>query len=252
MEGKSMERRDIQPPQMLIAGSAGAHARVAAIRIVDEIKDALSEKGYCTLFLSGGATPRPVYKEMARPQTSKTVDWTKVQFYFVDERCVPPDHPESNYRMAAEEFLSPIHAAAEQIHRIRGESSDPESEATRYAGELPTGDIDIMILGIGAEGHTASLFPDSKALNEVQRPAAAVIVPASPSRRITITPPVIKRARQRIVLASGVSKAGIIARAIRGRYMPNVLPVQFALPGLWILDADAASELRIETDQELL
>jgi 6-phosphogluconolactonase len=236
---------------MLIAGSPDALARVAARRIADEIESILSDTGGCRLFLTGGATPEPVYRELAKRQTSGDIDWTGVEFFFTDERCVPPDHPHSNYRMAADALLTPIAVPPEHVHRIVGEAADLEAEASRYAGEIPES-IDLMLLGIGRDGHTASLFPGSEALDEHGRLIVPVTVPVTPTRRITVTPPLIRRATRRIVLAGGVAKAGIVARAVRGAYTPRRIPVQHALPGLWILDSPAASELGIDSGRGVL
>jgi 6-phosphogluconolactonase len=246
-----MGAQEVQRPQMLIAGSTGAFPRVAATRITDELKSGIARSGQCSLFLTGGPEAERVYRELAKPQTSKKIDWSKVVFFFIDERCVAPDHPRSNYRMAFETMLESLAIPSERIHRIRAEEADVDAEANRYAEAIPAA-IDLMLLGLGAEGHTASLFPGAAVIDEQHRLVVPVRVPSSPARRITLTPPAIRRARLRIVLASGVDKAGIVARAIRGPFTPGRIPVQLALPGLWILDADSASELRIGTDRGVL
>jgi 6-phosphogluconolactonase len=162
--------------------------------------------------------------------------------YFGDERGVPPDDPESNYRMAMEVLLSRVAIPAERIHRIKGESHDLDAAAATYARELPAA-LDVLILGMGADGHTASLFPGSPALREHQRRAVAVDRPKPPRRRITITPPVIVAAGHVVMLVTRRDKASAVARALDGDAEPGEVPAVLARHGVWFLDAAAAGQL---------
>lgn len=226
----------------LVVAQASDFARIAAEVIIQEIETAVETRGRCALALAGGSTPRPVYEEMARPAQEERVPWALIDFYFSDERCVPPDSPESNYRMACNALLRGGPVDLPRVHRIEGERPDRDNAAADYAALLPPR-LDLLLLGMGADGHTASLFPGSPALDVQAGRVVAVQCPKPPPWRITITPPVIADAVSVIVLAAGKDKAGIVARAIRGPYAPKEIPVQLALRGIWILDRAAASEI---------
>lgn len=167
-----------------------------------------------SIALAGGTTPRAVYARLALP-------WAEINFYFSDERAVPPDHPESNFRMARE--LLP----AARLHRMES--------AEEYARILPE-PLDLLYLGMGEDGHTASLFPGSPALEETRR----VVAVRGPDR-ITITPPVIASARALLVVATGAAKAAMVRRAREGPWDPRAVPAQLARHGTWIVDRAAAS-----------
>jgi 6-phosphogluconolactonase len=222
---------------------SASFADEAAKLILERIADSIRERGRCTLALAGGTTPGPVYQRMSVSPVSTLVEWERVGVYFGDERCVPADHPDSNYRMAHQALLRHVAIPTASVHRIAGEGADPELVARDYERVLP-GRLDVLLLGMGADGHTASLFPHSPALAERTRRIVSVSRPPPSPPRITITPPVIAAAHTVLVLASGAGKAAAVARALEGTYAPEELPVQIALRGTWIIDDAAGRELR--------
>ena len=171
--------------------------------------------------LAGGRTPRRAYELLGqRPG----IDWARVDLWFGDERCVPPDDPESNYRLVAESLLS--HAAGARVHPVDGRA-DPDAAAAAYAAEIRGVRLDLALLGLGEDGHTASLFPGSPALDVRDREAVAVTAPKPPPRRITLTFPVLEAAAARLVLAVGEGKAEAVAAVLRGpdrRFPASLLP----------------------------
>jgi 6-phosphogluconolactonase len=171
------------------------------------------------------------------------LSWDRVEIFFGDERAVPPGDPQSNYRMARESLLDAVPIPSRQVHRMPAERPDRDAAAAEYAAQLPAR-LDLIILGIGADGHTASLFPGSAALEERARKVMAVEGPRAPRRRLTVTPPVITSAVNKIVLAGGSEKAGAVARALEGPDDPDACPAQLARDGIWIVDSAAASGLR--------
>lgn len=213
----------------------------AAARIADAIARAASEAedGLARVALAGGTTPVPVYRRLVAPGR---VDWSRVLVYFGDERCVPPDHGESNFRMVRESFLDPAGVDSSRVFPMDGGHPNPDTAAAEYAALLPT-PLPVVVLGIGEDGHTASLFPGSPALQE--RTRLVVAVPAAGARRarITITPPVITTAKRVFVLARGGRKASAVARALEGTWDPGACPAQLARHGIWLVDADAAGDL---------
>lgn len=203
----------------------------------------IRDRGCCTVALAGGETPRPVYERLARDPCALRISWRDVQIYFGDERAVPPTDPASNYRMAAESLLGRVPIPADRVHRMAAEREDREAAARAYARELPDA-LDLLVLGMGPDGHTASLFPGSPALGETRQKVAPVVGPKLPPHRLTITPPVIAAARRVAVLVVGAEKAATVARVLQGPARPREWPVQLALRGAWFLDRAAAGELR--------
>lgn len=230
-------------PERVHVFDLASFAAAAAERIVVAVGAAVEERGGCALALSGGSTPHPVYEQMALSPLRERIAWERLTIYFGDERCVPPDDTESNYRMADEALLSRVPILRAAIHRMPGERPDHDAAAEDYARLLPDA-LDVLLLGVGDDGHTASLFPRSDALREETRRVVAVRGPAPPVRRLTITPPVIEAARTILVLASGKAKSAAIARALDGPWLPEEVPVQLARGGTWLLDRAAASALR--------
>jgi len=228
-------------PSVVVAGNAD-YPRVAAEEILQEIESAVELNGRCSIALAGGSTPEPVYRELARPAMAERLPWGLLDVFFSDERCVPPDHPDSNYRMAWNTLLHGSPLEPGQIHRMKGEWQDHDAAAAEYQSVLPPR-IDVLLLGMGEDGHTASIFPGSPAIDERTRLVVAVRSPRPPEWRITLTPPAIEKAGTVMVLASGCRKAPMVARAIRGSFDPINVPVQLALAGVWLLDRDAASEI---------
>ena len=214
---------------------------LAARLIAEEARVHSSALGRCSVALAGGNTPRPIYQELARmPRGALPIE--KLDFYFGDERCVPPDDPRSNYRMAREALFDPAGIDPARVHRIEAERPDRDRAAADYQAILP-GPLDILVLGMGEDGHVASLFPRSAALRETARRVVAVEGPKPPPWRLTITPPVIRAARTVVVAAVGKEKAAAAARALLGDEHPEDVPAQLARTGIWVLDRAAAALL---------
>ncbi len=214
-------------------------ANVAAERIAVALTSALAAESTASIALAGGTTPRAAYEALAR---IPGIDWTRVHVYFGDERAVPPTHEDSNYRMAEAALFSRVALPANNIHRVQAELPDREAVARAYEALLPEA-FSVMVLGIGEDGHTASLFPGSPALEEQTRRFLPVIGPKPPPERYSVTPIVIKLARKLIMLATGAGKAEAVARALEGPLDIRHTPSALAREGLWLLDPAAASKL---------
>lgn len=230
-------------PNVVVEDSKAFSGR-AAQWLAETMAGVLADRGRCAIALSGGRTPGPVYTALATGNSSSRIDWSRVEVYFADERGVPPDDPESNYRLVRETLLTRVPVPVAQVHRVKGESRDLDAAAAGYARELP-GALDVLVLGMGADGHTASLFPRSPAVLEHQRRAMVVEGPRPPRQRITITPPIIAAARHVVVLVTGREKAPAVARALEGDAAPTDVPAVLARPphGVWFLDIAAAGQL---------
>jgi 6-phosphogluconolactonase len=236
----------------------GELAAAAADRIATETAEAVAARGVCRIGLSGGGTPRPVYQALARPPLAGQMPWDRVELFWGDERCVPPDDPASNYRMACEAFIEEVPIPAANVHRIEGERP-PEEAAAAYAEVLGDEPIDILLLGIGADGHTASLFPGTPHMEGGPegggeggegggRSVIATISPAPPAERVSLTLGAINRARTVYFLVAGADKAGrlaeIFAQIESGAPALPAARVQPASQNLiWLLDRGAAGEL---------
>ena len=228
-------------------------ALAAAERFVDysnELRD-MSER--FSVALAGGNTPRQVYELLATERFKNRVEWSQVHLFFGDERCVPPEHPDSNYAMAYEALISRVPIPAKNVHRIPGESN-PNEGALEYENELRAffaglawPRFDLVLLGMGEDGHTASLFPASAALKEMSRWVVATRNEQSRQERITLTVPVFNHARRIMVLVTGKKKAQRLKEVLRRQPGSEQLPVQAITPinGMleWLVDADAASLL---------
>ncbi|MBI4500373.1 MAG: 6-phosphogluconolactonase [Gemmatimonadetes bacterium] len=216
--------------------------QAAAAWIVSAIKRTVEAQGRCSIALAGGSTPRPVYWALTQEPFRSAIPWQRLWVYFGDERAVPPDHPDSNFCAAREALLRHVAVPETQVFRMEAERADREAAAEEYARVLPAR-LDILILGMGPDGHTASLFPGSSAMEERERRVVPVIGPKPPAARLTITPPVIGSAREAVVLVTGEDKAATLARALQGPMAPRDLPAQLAREGTWILDRAAAGGL---------
>jgi 6-phosphogluconolactonase len=227
----------------LVVAASETFAGTAARLIADMIASAVAARGTCSVALCGGNTPVPVYQDLA----AQSVRWDNVAIYFGDERAVPPDHPDSNFGMARRTLFSQAGIAAQQIHRMEAERSDIDAAAAEYDHQLPPR-LDLLLLGVGPDGHTASLFPSSPALLERVHRVAAVAPPPPPLqpqlRRMTLTPPAIAAARQIVIMVTGADKAELLARILEGPDQPTTLPAQLARGGTWVLDPAAAGQLQ--------
>jgi len=237
--------------EFLVFSDADHLHRAAAQRFAALASNAIAERGRFTVALAGGSTPRPFYALLAGEPGShvqavvEEIDWAHVQVFWGDERCVPPSHPDSNYRMARRALLDRVPIPPENVHRMRGELP-PEEGAAAYRWELQQalgadGRLDVVFLGLGTDGHTASLFPGSTALHERQRSVVAVYVEKLASWRLTLTLPVINAARHVIFLVAGQNKADPLARVRAGAPLPaaRVQPSRGQLT--WLVDRDAAA-----------
>ncbi|MBA3658488.1 MAG: 6-phosphogluconolactonase [Gemmatimonadales bacterium] len=225
----------------LVVVETTAFASAAARRLMVELQRVLESQERCSLALSGGSTPRPVYECLAAESAGDV--WGRVDVFFGDERCVRPTDPASNFRMAREALLDRVPVDPAHVHRMEGERADRDTAALTYEAILPAR-LDVLILGLGDDGHTASLFPSAPSLAERGRRVVAVRAPRPPFDRLTITPPVILEARLTVALVAGADKALALARVIDGAYEPSRTPGQLARAGLWITDTAAAARLK--------
>ena len=227
-------------PERVVIENGDRFVDAAATWVAASIAAVLARRERCALALSGGSTPRAIYSHLA--DRFVDVPWGLLDVYFGDERRVPPDDPRSNYHMAWEELLSRVPVLPSRVYRMEGERADPFAAARDYEAILPAS-LDVLLLGMGSDGHTASLFPGAPQLEERARRVVPSISPAPPVGRLTITPPVIAAAGHVAVIVSGLEKAPAVARALEGNFDPRVTPVQLALGATWILDSDAAARL---------
>jgi len=228
--------------KLIVAKDAAELARTAAEWIAKTVAETVRKSGVCSVALSGGSTPRPVYEELGNSDLAGKFPWQEVEFYFADERAVPLDHPESTYRLVKETLLRSHPDALGRVYRMPADAPDREEAAQRYGRRLPN-PLDVLLLGMGEDGHTASLFPGSDALDEKDRRVVAVKGPKPPFERLTITPPVIQEARAVLVLVSGITKAHMLSRALGGVFDPKEVPAQLARQGTWIVDHAAATQM---------
>jgi 6-phosphogluconolactonase len=230
-----------------VAGAAAEmFARAAA--------DAVAVAGRFAVALSGGSTPRRLYRRLGSDPWRARLPWDRCHLFFGDERAVPPDHPDSNYRMVRETLLDAVPIPAAQVHRIRAEADDPERAAHDYEDELAAffgrgvpPRFDLVLLGMGEDGHTASLFPGSPVLEERRRWVAAPWVEAKQARRLTLTLPVLNQAALVLFLVCGPDKAGTLPRVLRPETGTPLPPAARIAPAtgrlVWLLDGDAARDL---------
>ncbi len=229
-------------PQLLVAKDKGELRRLAAELLAKEIRAAVLARGVCALALSGGSTPGPVYDELGNSDLAATLPWPQLEIYFADERAVPADHAESNYKLAKDTLLRSHPEALGRMFRMPADASDRDQAATRYAQLLPD-PLDVLVLGLGPDGHTASLFPGSAAIAETERRVLSVTAPKPPPLRMTITPPVIRSARVVVVIAAGAEKASVLARALDEAEDPRAIPGRLARHAVWVVDQAAAGPL---------
>jgi 6-phosphogluconolactonase len=249
-QGRSMANVTILPDAQRLALEG-------AQRFIQIASQAIEAQGSFAVSLAGGTTPVQMYGVLASEPYSEEIDWSRVFFFWGDERCVPPDHPDSNYRRAKTTLLDLVPVPPENVHRIQGElppeqaaeayeeallaffSSLPGEEERRQAG------FDLALLGMGDDGHTASLFPGAPAIHEDTRWVKAQYVDRVAAWRITLTPAILNRARQVIFLVSGQAKSYTLPRVIYGSYQPERYPAQVIRPQngepVWLIDEAAAA-----------
>ena len=226
-------------PERIVTADVATFVSRAAEWIAQALRESVDRQGSCALALAGGDTPLPVYRRVAE---LPGVPWRRTSIFFTDERAVPPEHPESNYRRVEDTLLSRVEVPRAQIHRMQAERPDLEQAAAEYAALLPE-PVDLLLLGMGVDGHTASLFPHSPALAETVRRVVPAGGPAASPPRLTITPLVIRSSRNLLMLVAGAAKSEQVARALDGPEDVAALPAQLARRGTWILDRAAAAGL---------
>jgi 6-phosphogluconolactonase len=235
---------------------AAAVAAAAAELFVASAAKALTERESWTCALSGGSTPRATYELLARPPLVDRVNWGSVHLFWGDERHVPPDDPDSNYRMVSEALLKHVPIPADHVHRVLAELPSAAAAAAAYEdtlravfklgpGEFPH--FDFVLLGMGPDGHTASLFPNTPALSEQQALVVANPVAKLQTDRITLTLPVLNNAREIVFLVTGQEKAAPLAAVLQGERRPDELPSQSIQPVdgslTWLVDTAAADQI---------
>ena len=234
---------------------APATAQAAAQLFSAAAKEAVEARGRARIAISGGSTPKAMFKLLAAEPFLSRTPWDKLDLFWVDERSVPPTDADSNFKMTREAMLDHVPLPAPQVHRIEGEL-DPELAASRYESELrntfklegaETPTFDLILLGMGDDGHTASLFPHTEGLNELSRLVIANHVPQKSTWRITLTWPVINQGRQVAFLLEGGAKATLLNEVLTGPYQPETYPTQLIRPAngklLFLLDQAAAAAL---------
>jgi len=221
----------------------------AAGKIVEIADASIISRGIFTIALAGGSTPKSLYQLLAADEYKNKVEWSKVFFFFGDERNVLPDSDESNFKMAKENLFSPLSIAASNIERWETELEVPEKIAAGYASKLEmffraAPRFDLILLGMGDDGHTASLFPFTEALRETERNAVANPVEKLKTTRLTLTFPVINNARNVVFLVKGADKAETLHTILEAEFEPEKYPAQAVKPVsgelLWLIDREAA------------
>lgn len=238
-------------PRIRVLATPQDVARFAADHLLDAARQAVAVNGSFSLALSGGSTPRLLYQLLAGEPYLSEFPWADTEIFFGDERCVPPDHPDSNYRMARETLLSKVPVPATSVHRMKGEI-DPAAAAREYQQLLQERfgvgpGIDLVLLGLGEDAHTASIFPDTPAAGETAAWVLGYFAEKSstgPSWRVTLTAPFINRSKEVVFLICGASKATPLQQVLEGPCNPQHLPAQLIRPAsgqlLYVLDAAAA------------
>jgi 6-phosphogluconolactonase len=235
-------------------------ADAAAHLFVGAANAAIEARGEFIVALAGGSTPRSMFARLAIPPVSRNLDWSRVHIVWGDERCVPPDHASSNYRMAREALLDHVAIPEANVRRIRGED-EPFKAAVAYERVLrallrtpigpprtdPATRLDLVLLGLGSDGHTASLFPGANTVHDSDRWIAAVRVGGTSMWRVTMTPAVVNASAEVVFVVSGATKAAPVRKVLEGPHRPHELPAQLIAPMtgrvLWLLDARAAAAL---------
>jgi len=248
-----------EPATVRIFETSEDLARAAAEQCVRLGLEAVKARGDFSIALAGGSTPKRLYTLLASEQDNSfrsRFPWQEIHFFWGDERHVPPDHADSNYRMAFETMLSKVPVSDSQLHRIESENPDARRAAQGYEQDLRRHfslnpgvwpQFDLVLLGLGPDGHTASLFPDTDVLEEKSLVAAAVWVPKFQSWRITLTAPLLNHAANVLFLVSGKDKAEALRAVLHGEFQPRRYPAQLIQPVqgrlTWLVDREAASLL---------
>ena len=241
-------------PQVQVLPDLEAISHKAAEMFVNTSRTCIASQGNFSVAVSGGSTPRKLYSLLGSAEYSPQVDWQRVHFFWVDERCVPKEHEESNFKTVFDRLLSKISIPDENIHRIKGEkdpdkaAQDYEEEVRKFSGTSGLPMLDLVILGMGEDGHTASLFPGSNLLKERIRLAAPVYLERPNRNRITLTLPVLNNASQIIFLVAGHAKADVVYEILGNGRKKERYPAGMIHPAhgsiTWLIDQEAAKKLR--------
>ena len=240
--------------QVVIYPDTNTLSHEAAQYIVRLANEAIVSHGRFSIALSGGSTPRVLYGLLGDEPYRSQIAWSQVEIFWSDERCVPPDSSDSNYQLAQEVLLSKVPIPASQIHRMPADKSDRDAASLEYTQEMQRvfgtdriPSFDLLQLGMGPEGHTASLFPHQSSLQEQQRLVMPVNVPKPPPPRLTFTPPLLNAAKHVLFLVTGADKAEAVQAVLEGGYQPEEYPAQIVRPPhgdvTWMLDTAAAGKL---------
>jgi 6-phosphogluconolactonase len=250
---EAVQARQIGKASVKVFPTSEDVARAVAERFVDTANSAISERGKFAVALAGGSTPKRAYEMLASPDFRDRVDWSRVYVFFGDERPVPPDDPQSNYRMAREAMLDALPIPADHIFRIKGEG-DPEAAAREYEQRLrfffPSTDwprLDLVLLGMGDDGHTASLFPNTGALSERSRWVVNNRVDKLRTNRLTLTLPAINHAASVLFGVTGSAKSGTLKAVLNPSTEADKLPASLIQPVNgrleWFVERPAAAEI---------
>ncbi|MCS6897013.1 MAG: 6-phosphogluconolactonase, partial [Nitrospira sp.] len=246
-------------PQIVVAHDGETWANEAASILLSACEAAIQSRGRCLLALSGGSTPRTLYAALTSDQWRNRFDWSKIFFLFGDERCVPPDHHDSNFGTARLALFQPLNIREDHIFRMRGEDRDPQAAVRDYESvlrrlttcappDLPR--LDVILLGVGDDGHTASLFPGTAALHENSRAVTVGLAPTGIRSRLTLTLGVLNRASVILFLVTGAQKAPVVRRILSPQSEADrTLPAALVAPDhgrlIWVMDRSAASQLPV-------
>ena len=244
------------PGSVHVFADAEAVSQAAAVEFVRCAREAVSARGRFRAALSGGSTPRRMYQLLAAPPHRDQIDWAKTDLFWGDERAVPPDDKESNFRMTREALLDHVPIPPAQVHRIEAERSDRDQAARDYQQAIarafgvdaagPPPSFDLVLLGMGPDGHTASLFPHTAALNETVRWVVVNYVPKFATDRVTLTLPILNRSHEVLFLVAGADKAEPLAEVLQGPPDPQRLPSQSIRPaGRLLFDVDRQASARL-------
>lgn len=241
--------------EIIKVADAAALAQTAAEYFARTAVENIARNGRFTVALSGGSTPKAMFALLAAEPFASSIDWGKIYFFWGDERCVPPDHQDSNYRMTKENLLAKVPVPEANIFRMAGEK-EPAAAAQEYAAQLKTffqtealPKFDVVLLGMGADGHTASLFPGTTALHATTNLIAVEnYVEKLNTFRITLTAATINNASEIIFLVGGSDKAETLKNVLQGTYQPEIYPSQLIQPQsgnlLWVIDENAYAQCR--------
>ena len=243
--------------------NAEALALASALHFAEKVEEAVARRGIARVAISGGSTPQAAFKLLADPAQPfvNTISWDKLQLFWVDERCVPPDHPDSNYGVCKRLLLDQVGILPANVHRMEGEL-DPEEAASRYESTLrntlklegaESPAFDLLLLGMGDDGHTASLFPHTEALHEMGRLCVANHVPQKDTWRLTLTWPVINQASDVVFEIGGTAKTAIVSEVFLGPRDPERLPSQLIRPssGRLLVQLDESAGAQLPSSSEV-